>query len=152
MLQSNSFNIPENQYNVNILSDQLVEGRSSYTSLFGIITGDAGIMAAKANALSKCPGADTLINMEVDYECFNFLYIYFEYTTIVKGIPVKTEINPDPGETWYKKARLFTFDKNECLKRLKKAIEFNIKLKERAKKDKSFKEFWDDEDFKKIVD
>jgi hypothetical protein len=38
------------------------------------------------------------------------------------------------------------------LKSLKKAIELNPQFKEQAKKDNDFKEYWDDPDFKKLVE
>jgi hypothetical protein len=42
--------------------------------------------------------------------------------------------------------------KVKALENLKKAIELNSKYKEKAKKDEDFKNLWQDEDFKKLVE
>ncbi|TAL69218.1 MAG: tetratricopeptide repeat protein [Bacteroidetes bacterium] len=55
---------------------------------------------------------------------------------------------------WYNKACAFSLleNKEEMLKSLKKSIELNSKNKQEAKKDNDFKEYWDDPDFKKLVE
>ena len=90
MIQSNAlFEIPKDQYEMKIVSKDEVEGQSSYSTVFGLTFGDAGIIAAQEDALKQAPNANALINMKVDTKVSNVLYIYMSYTTIVRGLPVK---------------------------------------------------------------
>jgi tetratricopeptide (TPR) repeat protein len=63
------------------------------------------------------------------------------------------ELKPNFAEAWYNKAYSYALRGNKqiALSDLKKAIELKPEAKERAKKDKSFEFFWNDDDFKKIV-
>lgn len=63
------------------------------------------------------------------------------------------EIDSDNFSAWYNKACAYSLkrDKENMLKNLVKAIELDPDFKEKAKRDEDFKNFWDDEDFKKIV-
>lgn len=64
------------------------------------------------------------------------------------------EINENNDVAWYDKAsaHFLLKDKKNTLQSLRKAIELDVKYKEEAKKDEIFKELWDDEDFKKLVE
>ncbi|MCJ7459677.1 MAG: tetratricopeptide repeat protein [candidate division Zixibacteria bacterium] len=65
-----------------------------------------------------------------------------------------TELNPDYGKAWYNIACAYSLQnmKMEALENLKKAIELDPNYKEKAKKDEDFKNLWQDEDFKKLVE
>jgi hypothetical protein len=93
------------------------------------------------------------------------LLIFFALTLI--GCPRKPVLH-NSAEAWFNKgvefAQLGKYsvnmmrkssvmnEKEKSLSDLKRAIELNSKYKEDAKKDKGFKNLWDDEDFKKIVE
>ena len=66
----------------------MVEGRAMATGILGFVSGDCSYESALQDALTKS-GAKKLTNIIIDYEVKNILYIYAEYTTIVKGVPVK---------------------------------------------------------------
>ena len=67
-----------------------VEGRSKARNVIGLVSeGDCGIQAAKRDALSKCPGADDIINVEVDTHHKSTLGLVNESTTILTGIAIK---------------------------------------------------------------
>jgi tetratricopeptide (TPR) repeat protein len=63
------------------------------------------------------------------------------------------ELKPEDASTWYNKACTYSWkdDKENTLKNLSKATDLDAKFKEMAKSDADFKNFWADEDFKKIV-
>jgi len=63
------------------------------------------------------------------------------------------EIDSDNFSAWYNKACAYSLkkDKQNMLKNLVKAVKLNSNFKEMAKRDEDFKNFWDDEGFKKIV-
>lgn len=63
------------------------------------------------------------------------------------------ELKPDYASAWYNKACVYSLmgDKTNVLKSLSKAISLDAKYKEEAKSDEDFKNFWDDEDFQKLV-
>jgi tetratricopeptide (TPR) repeat protein len=65
-----------------------------------------------------------------------------------------TDLKPNYANGWYNIACIHSLQKNkaEALKNLKKAIELDPSYKEEAKKDKDFKNLWEDEDFKKLVE
>ena len=71
----------------------------------------------------------------------------------LKAYDKAIELKPDFAEAWYNKACAYSRkgDKENALKNLSKAIELDAKSKEKAKGDEDFKNFWDDEDFKRIV-
>ena len=75
------------------------------------------------------------------------------YDEAIKVCDKAIELKPDDANAWYNKACAYSLkgDKENTLKSLSKAIELDAKLKEDAKKDEGFKNFWNDEDFKKIV-
>jgi Tfp pilus assembly protein PilF len=64
------------------------------------------------------------------------------------------KINPNYALAWFNRAGIYALkrEKEKSLSDLKRAIELNSSLKENARKDKSFENFWNDEDFKKIVE
>lgn len=64
------------------------------------------------------------------------------------------ELERDFSEALYNRASIIYFlkgDKENALRDLSKAIELDAKNKENAKKNKNFKNLWDDEDFKRLV-
>ncbi len=71
----------------------------------------------------------------------------------LKAFNKAIEIKPDFAQALYIRTRIYSFrgDKENALGDLSKAIELDAKYKEEAKKDKAFKNLWDDEDFKKTV-
>ena len=75
------------------------------------------------------------------------------YDEALKASEKAIELNPDLADAWYGLACVYSLkdDEENALKNLSKAIELNPKCKEDAKKDKDFKNLWDDEDFKKLV-
>ena len=75
------------------------------------------------------------------------------YDDALKSYDKAIELKPDYAGTWYNKACAYSLkgDKENALRNLSKAIESDAKHKEFAKKDKDFKNYWDDKDFKKIV-
>ncbi len=64
------------------------------------------------------------------------------------------KLKQDDGEIWFGRACTYALmgKKQEMLSSLKKAIDLDPSNKEKAKKDEEFKAFWDDEDFKKLVE
>lgn len=78
----------ENLEYIQILGD--VKGESSMINvLFLVSTGDAGIEAAKKNALIKYPNADDIINVEVDTEHSTILSVYNRSKTVLRGKAIK---------------------------------------------------------------
>ena len=67
---------------------KMVEGMATATGILGFVSGDCSYQAALKDALSKS-GAKGLSNIVVDHKIKNVLSIYAEYTTIVRGVPVK---------------------------------------------------------------
>lgn len=62
-------------------------------------------------------------------------------------------IKNDYSSAWFNKACIYALkkDKKNALLNLSKAINFNAKLKEEAREDEDFKDYWEDKDFKKIT-
>ena len=76
------------------------------------------------------------------------------YDEELKAYDKAIEIKPDHASAcWYNKACAYSLkrDKENALKSLSKAIELNPEFKKMVKRDEDFKEFRDDEDFKKIL-
>ncbi len=75
------------------------------------------------------------------------------YDEALKIFDKAIELNPKNAEAWYSKACTYSLmrNKEKALEYLSKAIKLDIEYKKEAKKDKDFKDFWDDEDFKNIV-
>lgn len=71
-----------------LVEGEMVEGRAMASGILGIVTGDCSYETALKDALSKTK-ARKLKNIVVDYQVKNILHIYAEYTTIVRGVPVK---------------------------------------------------------------
>ena len=65
-----------------------------------------------------------------------------------------TDLKPNYASGWYNIACIHSLQKNKegALKNLKKAIELDPSSKEDAKKEEDFKNLWEDEDFKKLVE
>ena len=73
---------------VEVLGD--VKGSASATNVLLVITlGDNGIEKAKMNALMKTPGADDIINIEVDSTTHSILGLFTTVTTTITGKAVK---------------------------------------------------------------
>ena len=73
---------------VEILGD--VRGEATAVDMLLICSlGDCGLEAAKAQALSKYPGADDILNVEVDTKFRSILSVINSVTTIVRGKAVK---------------------------------------------------------------
>jgi tetratricopeptide (TPR) repeat protein len=72
----------------------------------------------------------------------------------VKSYDKAIDLKPDYAVAWYNKACVYSLkgDKENSFENLRKAITLDIKLKEDAKKDEDFRNLWDDEGFKKIVE
>lgn len=64
------------------------------------------------------------------------------------------ELKPDYADAWYNKACVFIkMNKKEAaFSNLKKAIDLNSDNKDEAKTDEDFKAYWDDADFRKLVE
>ena len=76
-----AINLPE-------VKGKMVEGVSTAKGIIGIVSGDCSYDAALQDALSKS-GAKGLKNIVVDHNVKNILGIVAEYTTIVRGVPIK---------------------------------------------------------------
>jgi len=76
------------------------------------------------------------------------------YEEAIEQCKKATELKPSLAEAWYNTAcvRSLQNNKPEVLKNLKKAIELDPSNKEKTKKDEDFKNLWEDEDFKKLVE
>ena len=74
------------------------------------------------------------------------------YDEVLKAFNKAIKIKPD-HDAWYNKACAYSLkrDKENALKSLSKSIKLNPEFKKEVKRDEDFKEFWDDEDFKKIL-
>jgi len=68
---------------------QMVEGMARAQGILGFATGDCSLEAAIKDALAKAPGSTRLENIIVDYHAKSILGVYAEFTTMVKGVPVK---------------------------------------------------------------
>ena len=81
------------------------------------------------------------------------LRVFGRYEEALKAYDKAIELKPDLAEAWYGKGCVYFLkgDKRNALENLSKAIELNPISKEEAKKDKGFKNLWDDEDFKRIT-
>jgi tetratricopeptide (TPR) repeat protein len=64
------------------------------------------------------------------------------------------ELKPDNAIVWFNIACVYSLQNNKkgALENLKKAIELKPAFKENAKKDEYFKNLWEDEDFKRLVE
>ena len=64
------------------------------------------------------------------------------------------DLDPNNGALWFNTACAFSSlnKRKEALENLRKAIELDPVYKEKAKKDEYFKNLWEDEDFKKLVE
>ena len=64
------------------------------------------------------------------------------------------ELKPDFAISWFERARIYSLmgNKQNAISDLEKAIEHYAILKDSAKIDEDFKNLWDDEDFKKLVE
>ncbi len=87
------------------------------------------------------------------YKKARALSLLDKYDEAIKYLDKYLEINPEDDDAWYNCACIHPIkgEKEKALSCLKKAIEISGSNKEKAKKDKDFEKFWDDEDFKKLV-
>ncbi len=76
------------EINEDVVSGAMVEGRATASGILGVVTGDASYETALKAAL-KQSNARSLKNIVVDYKVKNILGIFAEYTTIVRGEPVR---------------------------------------------------------------
>jgi len=78
----------ETEINLSEVRGNMVEGTAMANGILGVVWGDASYDAALKVAL-KNSGAKGLKNIVVDRKVKNILGIVAEYTTIVRGIPIK---------------------------------------------------------------
>jgi hypothetical protein len=89
ILPSTNTSVVLSRNDYNILSAQRVEGVSAWRYILGIITeGEDGIEKAYNDALEKTPGANSLIDVRVDYEVKESIF-YSERITHISGIPIR---------------------------------------------------------------
>jgi tetratricopeptide (TPR) repeat protein len=71
----------------------------------------------------------------------------------IKACDKAIEIDPRDSMGWYNRACFYSLinNKDQLILNLKKAIELNSSHKEEAKKGDSFKKFWIDKQFKKML-
>ena len=64
------------------------------------------------------------------------------------------DLKPDYAHAWFNIACVYSVQKKkkEALDNLKKAIELDPAFKEKAKRDEDFRNLWEDEDFKRLVE
>jgi|GEM_PF-878302 len=76
------------------------------------------------------------------------------YEEAIERLRKTIELKPDYASAWYNIACAYSLQntKPEALENLKRAIELDPTNKETAKKDADFRELWEDEDFKKLVE
>jgi len=67
---------------------RIVEGKATATGILGIVRGDCSYEAALRDALTRS-GARALKNIVVDHQVKNIIFIYAEYTTVVRGTPIR---------------------------------------------------------------
>jgi hypothetical protein len=70
------------------VDSKVVEGKATATGILGVVTGDCSYEAALKDAFDKA-GSKELKNIVVDHHVKNILFIYAEYTTIVRGVAAK---------------------------------------------------------------
>lgn len=82
------------------------------------------------------------------------LYHLSRYEEALKASDKAVEIKPEQAIMWYNRASVYSVkgEKETVLYSLKKAIEIDISFKEKARKNKDFEKFWEDEGFKKLVE
>ena len=81
------------------------------------------------------------------------LYELGRYDEAIEAYDESIKLNPDDADTLYYRALSYSTkgDKEKALEDLTRAVELDPKLKEEAKKDEDFKDYWEDEDFKRIT-
>lgn len=78
----------ENTNGVEILGDAY--GTASASDYLTIVSaGNCGIAAAKEDALKRFPGADDIVNIEVETRHISVLSVFTTITTIVRGKAIK---------------------------------------------------------------
>ncbi len=78
---------------------------------------------------------------------------FHKYYSALESLEKAIELKPDYAEAWFNRACLYALkgERENALSDLRRAIELDSSLKERAKKDKDFEALWDDEEFRKLV-
>lgn len=67
-----------------------VTGTASTKSIFFFVgVGDGGINDALEDAMRNCSGADDIIDLKVDTDVTNVMWLFIKSTTIVKGKAIK---------------------------------------------------------------
>lgn len=76
------------------------------------------------------------------------------YDDAIKAFDKAIELQSDNHTAWYNRACAYSFKENkeDMLADLKRSIELDETNKKRAMEDKDFEKFWDDTDFKSLVD
>jgi len=76
------------------------------------------------------------------------------YDEALKANEKAFELKPENADAWYNRACIFSNkdDKENALSCLRQAIDINITIKEKAKKDKDFEKLWVDESFKRMIE
>jgi tetratricopeptide (TPR) repeat protein len=76
------------------------------------------------------------------------------YEEAIEKYKEALRLNPRLAEAWYNKACAFSLwgKKKDALENLNKTIKLDAKYKEKAKTDEDFKNLWEDEDFKRLVE
>ncbi|RCV62743.1 Tetratricopeptide (TPR) repeat [Methanophagales archaeon] len=77
----------------------------------------------------------------------------YQYDEALKAYDKAIELKHDYATAWYNKACAYSRkdDKENALKILSEAIDLDAKYKEKAKRDKAFINYWNDDDFKRVV-
>jgi hypothetical protein len=78
----------EADVNLSEVKGQMVDGSATAKGILGVVWGDASYETALQDALKRS-GAKGLKNIIVDHHVKNVLGIVAEYTTTVRGIPIK---------------------------------------------------------------
>jgi len=97
-----------------------------------------------------------LLNFAQMNYAWNKAWTLFQEKQFEKALPPMeraVQLSPENAEAWYDLAviRLATEKKNAALEALKKAVQFNPKLKNQASKDKDLAELQKDSSFKEII-
>lgn len=66
---------------------------TAVNTLFIVTAGDTGIAKAKANALKHHPGAEDIVNLEVDTDVHSILGLFTSVTTTISGKAIKYKKN-----------------------------------------------------------
>ncbi len=74
--------------NLSEVKGKMIEGSATCSGILGVVYGDCSYETALQDALKRSE-AKGLKNIVVDHHVKNILGIVAEYTTIVRGVPIK---------------------------------------------------------------